>query len=139
MIQKGIIKELLLNENRILVRIPILESAGGQEVVLSCLIMNQPGIVNGYQVGDVIFVAFENQDLDTPIVIGKLYTGTNNLSSSAFIGDSLTVSGKTTLSTECNIGEVSYIELSSIKYLIEQVEKLNNRVDELENKLENLN
>jgi hypothetical protein len=38
----------------------------------------QPGSYNGYAEEDVVFVDFENGQLNNPIIIGKLFLGANN-------------------------------------------------------------
>ena len=76
MIVKGIIKTINFSDNSCTVRLPIFETAAAQgEVVLDAIILIQPGLYNGYAIGDVVFVDFENNKLSQPIVIGKLYLG----------------------------------------------------------------
>ena len=75
MIFKAFIKELPKNDNKYVVRVPALEDNTTREMVLSALLCNQPGEYAGYKVGDVVFVEFENNKLDVPIILGKLYTG----------------------------------------------------------------
>lgn len=74
MVFKAIIKEVpKIGENRFLVRIPPLEDNTTKEFVLSALLCGQPGEYAGYEVGDVVFVEFEENKMDTPIILGKLY------------------------------------------------------------------
>jgi len=111
MIQKGIITQLLLEENKVSVRIPIFETTGSQEVVFDCNIMIQPGMVTGYNVDDVVYVDFENNDYEHPVVVGKLYTGNNNVSQSAFLGNAINVNGKATFSSDFQVGDINYTDL----------------------------
>lgn len=77
MIVKGIIKTINFSENSCTVRLPLFETAAAQgEVILDAIISIQPGLYNGYTEGDVVFVDFENNKLSQPIVVGKLYLGT---------------------------------------------------------------
>ena len=117
MIQKGIVKELLPNENRIVVRVPIYETAGSEEALFTCTYSIQPGVVNGYNVDDVVYVDFENNQLEEPIVVGKLYVGVDDAqnSKSSFIGGSLQINGNANLPTNTNIGDISYYDLLSLK------------------------
>ena len=79
MIVKGIIKSIDYSGNTCTVRIPIFESAANEnEVVISAILSTLPGIYNGYKEEDVVFIAFENNDYDMPVVIGKLYLGVEN-------------------------------------------------------------
>lgn len=75
MIFKAIIKTIPESgSNRFSVRIPTLEDNTTNEFVLSALLCNQPGEYAGYEVGDVVFIEFEDNKLDVPIILGKLYT-----------------------------------------------------------------
>ena len=79
MIVKGIIKSIDYTGNTCTVRIPVFESAANEnEVVVPATLSTLPGIYNGYKEEDVVFIAFENNDYDMPIVIGKLYLGVEN-------------------------------------------------------------
>lgn len=75
MVVKGIIKSIDFNGNSCVVRIPYFETAGSHEVSCTALISNMPGIYNGYKENDVVWVAFEDGRMETPVVIGKLYLG----------------------------------------------------------------
>ena len=76
MVVKGLIKSIDYNGNTCTVRLPVFESAANdKETVITAVIATQPGIYNGYKVGDVVIVSFENNDIDMPIVLGKLYLG----------------------------------------------------------------
>ena len=79
MIVKGIIKSIDYTGNTCTVRIPVFESAANEnEVVVPATLSTLPGIYNGYKEEDVVFITFENNDYDMPIVIGKLYLGVEN-------------------------------------------------------------
>lgn len=132
MIQKGIVKEVQQAENRIIVRIPLYETAGGNEALFSCVIANQPGIINGYIEGDIVFVDFENNSLDYPVVVGNLYRGLNEIKSkSGFVGDSISVEGSSKFSTDFQVGEISYRDLLSLKKYLNLVEEGNVGFDEI--------
>ena len=76
MIVKGIIKTIDFLDNSCTVRLPLFETAASSgEVVLKATILTQPGLYNGYVEGDIVFVDFENNELDQPIVLGKLFLG----------------------------------------------------------------
>ena len=80
MVFKAIIKSLPKDNNKYLVRIPPLEDNTTKEMILPALLCNQPGEYGNYKVGDVVFVEFENNKLDVPVIIGRLYTGVVNIS-----------------------------------------------------------
>ena len=74
MIAKAQIKEII--GKKFLVRVPLFESAGNpQEVTLLATLCYQPGNLESYKVGDVVFVAFENGEFSNAVIIGKLYLG----------------------------------------------------------------
>jgi hypothetical protein len=76
MIVKGLIKSINFSDNSCRVRLPVFETAASQgEVVVKAIMSIQPGLYNGYNEGDVVFVDFENNRLNQPIVVGKLYLG----------------------------------------------------------------
>ena len=76
MIVKGLIKSIDYSDNSCMVRLPIFETAATKsEVVLKAVLLAQPGMYNGYKEGDVVFVDFENDKLNQPIIIGKLFLG----------------------------------------------------------------
>ncbi len=75
MITKGIITAIDLTGNTCKVRMPLFETAGNDPIIGDATISNTPGSYNGYKVNDVVWVAFEDGQMDTPVVIGKLYLG----------------------------------------------------------------
>ena len=76
MIVKGIIKSIDYQGNTCVVRIPLFETASGDKnVEITATFATLPGIYNGYKENDVVFVGFENNVIDKPIVLGKLYLG----------------------------------------------------------------
>lgn len=102
MIVKGLIKTINFSDNSCTVRIPLFETAAVQgEVILPAAILIQPGMYNGYSEGDIVFVDFENDKLNQPIVLGKLYLGAAkeeaSLAQSALAVSNLTVTSKATL------------------------------------------
>ena len=132
MIQKGIVKEVQYAENRIVVRIPLYETAGGNEALFTCVIANQPGIINGYTEGDVVFVDFENDDLDHPLIIASLYRGSGYpMTKSGFTGDSIDVNGSARFSSDFQVGEITYRDLLSLKKYLNLVEEGNGIFDEI--------
>jgi hypothetical protein len=47
-------------------------------VEIEALVSITPGMFNNLFINDVVFVAFEENALEKPIIIGKLYTGASN-------------------------------------------------------------
>lgn len=95
MVTKGQIKSINRAGNRCVVRLPLFETASSTvPVEIEALINITPGLYNNLFVNDIVFVAFEENALEKPIVIGKLYTGAYNESTTkggAGVLDTLTV------------------------------------------------
>ena len=113
MIQKGIIEKLYPEENSALVRIPMYETSQGERALFTCIIKTLPGIINGYVEEDVVFVDFENDDLDYPVIVGKLYLGpAKEIGSKTSIDvDSLVVDGSAKFSSDFSISDISYSDI----------------------------
>ena len=85
MITKGIIIETIntkklsgLSSNKYKVRIPLFESAGVSTIYVTdaCLCYGSQLDLD-IKVGDVVFISFEDNELDKPIILGKLYCDKN--------------------------------------------------------------
>ena len=78
MITKAIVRSINASGNRCVVRMPLFENASSTSPVESeALVCITPGFFNNIFVGDVVFVGFEENALEKPIIIGKLYKGTS--------------------------------------------------------------
>ena len=75
MVTKGIITSIDFNGNTCQVRIPLFETAGNDPIIGTAVVSNTPGSYNGYKVGDVVLVAFEDGKMQNPVIVGKLYLG----------------------------------------------------------------
>lgn len=79
MVTKGIIRSINGAGNRCIVRMPLFETAASSAPVeAEALISITPGMFNNLVIGDIVFVAFEENALEKPIIIGKLFTGATN-------------------------------------------------------------
>ena len=60
-------------DNYYKVRIPLFEDTTGTEIVYDALCCHAPGIFNGLNPGDCVYVSFEDAKLNIPVIIGRLY------------------------------------------------------------------
>jgi len=76
LITKAIIQSINPAGNRCKVRMPLFETAANHNpIVAEALVNIPPGMFNSFAVGDVVFVAFEENALEKPIILGKLFRG----------------------------------------------------------------
>ena len=73
-----------------------------------------PGFNNCYNVGDVVYVAFLNNHLDTAIIIGKIYQGLDKEPCGYASLKSLSVHEKVSLPKDISIGDITYQELENL-------------------------
>lgn len=77
MITKAIIKRLYTTEdNHFIIYIPLLRKANMDEAdaTLSATAICIPGINNVYKVNDVVYISFEDNLINKPVILGKLFT-----------------------------------------------------------------
>lgn len=78
MITKAEIKSINPEGNRCVVSMPLFQTASSPwPVLIEALVCITPGFYNNLFVGDIVFVGFEENALEMPIILGKLYTGGN--------------------------------------------------------------
>lgn len=119
MVTKGIVQKILDNYN-IRVRLPILDGIENSKygvlnkdlsvATISCL----PNTSNLVSEGDIVFVAFEDNDLSKPVIIGHLYkeslSNTKlNLELNSLITNSITKLNEQTWIGEVRPHEISYL------------------------------
>ena len=137
MITKGQVLNIN-SDNTLQVRIPLFESATGtrNNQIVKCTVCYNPGNLNGYVIGDVVFVAFEDNEIDKPVVIGKLYLGDEKEATNHSYSNSLTVEGNASLPASTTIGNLDFVK---IKNIFNELDILNTYIDQLEDKIQKLN
>ena len=79
MVTKAVVKSINRAGNRCIVEMPLFATASSTTPVLAEALFNiTPGMFNNIFVGDIVFVAFEENALEKPIIIGKLFKNTQN-------------------------------------------------------------
>jgi len=130
MITKG--EVLSINtDNTLSVRIPIFESASmtRDNQVVECTICYNPGNLNGYKIGDIVFVAFEDNKIEKPVVIGKLYLGEEKEATNSGYMKGLEVTGNASLPAATTIGSLDF---EDIKGLLYKIEHLNSYIEQID-------
>ena len=142
MVTKGIIKSIDLLGNTCTVHIPFFETAGNDPIIETATVSNTPGSYNGYKVGDVVYVAFEDGSMSTPVVIGKLFLGTekekadprgvsNVEESSAAKKATLPADSKLTAEIDSNVPNTT-VPYSSLSSIANGLNKLNTDVGQMD-------
>lgn len=105
MITKAIIKALPeIGSNIFKVRIPYLEDNTHTEVVLNATYCCVPGIYDGFSVGDVVFVGYEDDQLEKPVILGKLYIRSTDKVATKIITGNMTITEDVNLPDNAKIG-----------------------------------
>lgn len=78
------------------------------------VVCTPPGVMPEIKSGDSVIVAFDKNNFNSPVVIGKLFTEKNNKSQSSAKFSELTVSTKCSLPSDIKIGDVTYKQLETL-------------------------
>ena len=101
MFTKAIIQSISTDGTRCTVRMPLFETAANPNPVEADALINiTPGLFNNLTVGDVVFIAFEENAIEKPIIIGKLFRGVtveDNIHGGSAVLDTLKVRSNMTI------------------------------------------
>lgn len=74
MVTKAVIKSINSAGNRCIVQIPLFETASSTSPVeAEALVCITPGMFNNLAVNDIVYIAFEENAIEKPVIIGKLF------------------------------------------------------------------
>lgn len=122
MILKAYIIELPKKDDNIFkVRIPFMEDNTTNEMVFKALLCNQPGDYKGYRVGDCVFVSFENDKLNTAIILGKLFIEEEEEVPTYRVINELKVTSKISLPNNTTIGGYSANDFFSMQQNLDKI------------------
>ena len=126
LVTKGIV-EKILNNNQLLIRVPIYNKLNNtifatptDELPVGA-IAEVPGLQIKAEVGDTVFVAIENNDLSTLVVLGFLHDKYESRLSGDFLD--LDVSGFAKLPLTTSIGEVSGNQIQYLKNVNQDIQQ----------------
>ncbi len=132
MVTEAIILSIDFNANSCVVRIPLFETANTVEnFTATAKFAIQPGIYNGYNIGDTVWVSFITDKKETPLVIGKIYQGSDiekEVKGGAIAAAKLKVSDYATLPEGTQI-DTSYANFDTIKKIIENIKNIQENID----------
>ena len=141
MVTKAII-ESIESKYLVKVRIPLLDSgpefsdATDYDSLSDAIICTLPRTSYIPEIGDIVFVTFEDNDKGKPIIIGCLFKESGNDSQIDIEVNNLVVKSKTQLSSSINIGSISYDELKYLEGLKQNIQatfsNIEDRLKELE-------
>ena len=129
MITKAIIKEII-DKYQVRVDIPLLNST------LDSIVCTLPKAKFYPEIGDIVFVAFEDYDLGKPVIIGSLFKESSNTSNIDINAVSLKVDGHTTLSSDTTIGNITFEQLKYLEGLQQNIQSTFELIDQRLNNLE---
>ena len=146
MVTKAIVQSINSAANRCIVRMPLFETAANPNPVEAEALINiTPGLFNNLEVGDVVFVAFEENAIERPIVIGKLFRGVDteaNIRGGGAVLDALKVRSSTSLPAATTYFEFpaaiqnNYKDLSTPKKVADYIKWLEKLTKSLVSQLE---
>lgn len=140
MVTKAIIRSINKNGTRCMVEMPLFNTASNPSpVIAEALVCITPGFYSNLSVGDIVFIAFEENAIDKPIILGKLFTGAVNeseVSGGGGILEFLKVNSKASLpgSTLFNFSGTNkayYTDLNTPKKLADRINQLEDEVKQL--------
>lgn len=144
MLTKAIIQSIDYSKNLCRVRIPLFENASRNVNMIEAdaQINIVPGIYNSYKTGDVVFIGFEEDKMELPIILGKLFVSAATEASSYrgnVSGNSLAITDTAQLpySTIFNYDKIAqnnalYRDLNTPKKLADSIINLQRAQDQLQ-------
>lgn len=133
MLTKAIIQSIDYTKNMCRVRIPLFENASRNVNMIEAdaQINIVPGIYNSYKTGDIVFIGFEENKMELPVILGKLFVSASAEAGSYrgnVSGNSLAITDTAQLpySTIFNYDKISqnsaiYKELNTPKKLADSI------------------
>lgn len=141
MLTKAIVQSVDYTKNQCRVRIPLFENASRNVNIIEADAQFSivPGIYNSYIPGDIVFIGFEENKMEKPIILGKLFVSASaeyNACRGSVSGNSLVITDTAQLpySTIFNYGTTTnnalYKELNTPKKLADGIINLQRKQDQ---------
>ena len=119
MVTKGIVIELI--EDKAIVRLPIFDgiegtqNATGKNNLSKATVCTLPNATNVLSVDDIVYVAFEDDDISKPVIIGHLKKERLTKTTPSLKLGELSTSSTTNLSEYTSIGNITPTEIKMLK------------------------
>lgn len=127
MLTVGTIKEKYYDNDTLIYKVdlPVFKSPGVQESKLTSTILEatacvSPGTYEPYNIGDQVYIGFINNELNQPVILGKIAKKLNNNDDSSSLSkiNSLNVTNSAILPKDIKIGDITYEDLyNAITYV----------------------
>ena len=144
MVTKGIVEELI-DDYKVRVRIPSFNGIQGTAAatdtkdLYAATIATIPNCKLNLQLKDIVYLAFEDNKLDSPVIIGQLSRATTTEQNAIMKLDTLNVGVDAYLPSYTHIGDVTPQEINCLKGINKnlqiQLEILSERIAKLEEEL----
>lgn len=142
MVTKGIVEEII-NVYQAKVRLPVYDgfadtkNATPSDELTIASICNIPNIYNTIAVGDIVYVAFEDNDLGNPVILGQLYKEEMNTLADLKLNSAninqLTINKNTSLPQNTSIGSISSKEIAALSGIKDNIQnQLDNNLPAIE-------
>mgnify|MGYP002711201717 CR=1 FL=1 len=135
MVTKGIVEEII-NIYQAKVRLPVYDgfvdtkNATPSNELTIASICNIPNIYNTIAVGDIVYVAFEDNDLGNPVILGQLYKEEMNTLADIKVNSAninqLTINKNASLPQNTSIGSISSKEIAALSGIKDNIQ---NQID----------
>lgn len=141
LITKAEITSIDYTNNTCTVNMPLFQNASSTSTVSAEALINiTPGFFNNLFIGDIVFVGFEENALEKPIILGKLYRGTsieNETPGGAGILDTLKVTSSATIPASTlfkfsSANKSEYSDLQTPKNMADYIKAIEANLAQLE-------
>lgn len=139
MVTKGVVEEIIGYKAK--VRLPIFDDIASSSTSIKSKDLSSATLCSlanadyALSIGDVVYVAFEDNDNDKPVILGHLYREKKTNTTPGLSLSTLSTTSTTKLSEETYIGNVSPLE---IKYLTGTTSNIQDQIDKLSDRINNI-
>ncbi len=140
MVTKGIVEEIV-SANEVKVRMPVYDKIAsngtgtGSDNEAIASICCFPNVDISINVGDIVYLGFEDNNRQKPIVLGYLNGSFDSNRYTSVSLSSLKVNNRVQFPIDTSIGDVSYTEIEKLKNLTTNIQEYLNKLNDLKDKI----